>query len=175
MKLPLQTLIVLALLAATAWFSYDYGVTSTEHAGQIQQNRLLDKLEQKQDEAFALAVTLASQKNVVDIRYRTIEKEVIKYAQANTDKQCIADDDDWLRIRADAVRAHNRAIGVQQPATVPDDATQTTGSQRPYQRDAEVLAQDIHNLKTCAENAKKLQSLQEWIGAQLLKHNKVSM
>jgi len=156
-----------AILATTAYFSYDYGVTSNERANQVAQNKLLDKLEKKQDEAYALAVELANQEPIVTIQYRTIEKEVIKYAQVNTHKQCVANDAHWLRIRADAVRAHNRAIGIFQPAPVPNDPTQTPRSAIPYERDAEVLAQDVVNLKTCAENAKKLQSLQKWIEAQL--------
>lgn len=155
------------LLVLTAYFSYDYGVTSNERRNQVAQNKLLDKLEQKQDEAYELAVELANQEPIVNIQYRTIEKEVIKYAQANNDKLCVATDDNWLRIRADAVRAHNRAIGIQQPATVSDDSTQATGSPIPYERDAEVLAQDVVNLKTCTENAKTLLSLQIWIKTQL--------
>jgi len=156
-----------SVLAATAWFFYDYGVTSAEHASQIKQNQLWDKVEAKQNEAFTLAVTLANQTNKIDIRYRTIEKEVIKYAKTHADKQCIANDNDWLHIRADAVRAHNRAIGIQQPAPVPDDSAKTTGSNKPYQQDAEVLAEDVYNIKTCAETAHKLLSLQEWIRAQI--------
>lgn len=158
---------LVALFIATAYFSYDYGVTSAERSNQRAQNTLLDKLEQKQNEAFLLAVKLAKQQPMVDIQYRTIEKEVIKYAQANNNKQCVASDANWLRIRSDAVRAHNRAIGIQQPATVSNDAPQATGSQRPYQQDAEVLAEDVVNLKTCTENAQKLYALQEWIKAQI--------
>lgn len=163
----LQIIGAVIVIAATAYFSYDYGVASTELANQKRQNELLDKMEQKQDEAFTLSVELAKQQPIVDIQYRTVEKEVIKYAQANNDKQCIANDHDWLLIRANAVRTHNQSIGVQQPAPVPDDPTQTTRSDSPYQQDAEVLAEDVSNLKTCAENAKQLLSLQTWIKAQL--------
>ena len=162
-----KTLGAILLLALTSYFSYDYGATSNERSNQVAQNKLLDKLEQKQDEAYVLAVELANQEPIVNIQYRTIEKEVIKYAQANTNKQCVANDAHWLRIRADAVRAHNRTIGIFQPAPVPNDPTETTRSSTPYERDAEVLAEDVVNLKTCAENAKKLQSLQTWIRAQL--------
>lgn len=151
----------------SVFFAYDYGVSSTKLAMQENQNSLLDKLEIKQNEAFELAVELANQKPIVEIEYRTIEKEVIKYAQANNDKQCVANDDDWLRLRAHAVRAHNRAIGIQQPAPVSNDAAQTAGSSNAYQRDAEVLAEDVLNIKTCAENAQKLQALQTWIKAQI--------
>ncbi len=148
----IKILTIPAMLAVTAYFSYDYGVTRTQYANQTRQNALLDKLEQKQNEAYELAVTLARQKPVIDIQYRTIEKEVIRYAQTHSDKQCVANDNDWLRIRADAVRAHNRAIGIQPAAPVPDDPTQTTGSKEPYQTDTEVLAEDVSNLKICAEN-----------------------
>ena len=171
MKAQFELLAFIVILTTTAYFAYDYGVTSTEHANQIAQNKLLDKLEQKQDEAYVLAIELANQEPIVNIQYRTIEKEVIKYAQANNDKQCVVNDAHWLRIRADAVRAHNRTIGIFQPALVPDDSTITTGGSTPYQRDVEVLAEDVNNLKTCAENAKKLQSLQTWIRAQLSGHS----
>lgn len=157
---------VVIVIGLVAYFSYDYGVTSTERAAQIEQNRLLDKLETKQNEAFKLAVELANQEPIIDTKYRTIEKEVIVYAQKNNAKQCVARDDDWLHIRADAVRAHNQSIGVQPSASVPDDPTQAPASAG-YRSDAEVLAEDVANIKTCAENAKKLDSLQKWIRAQL--------
>lgn len=151
---------VVVVLSCVAYFSYDYGVTSTQAKALKQQNALWDKVEQKQDEAFKLAVKLANQKPDIRIKFREIEKEVIKYAQANNDKQCVVTDPDWLRIRAQSVRAHNRAIGIQQPATIPDGTTTTAPG---YQRDAEVLAEDVANLETCAENARQLLSLQEWI------------
>lgn len=157
---------VVLILGAIAYFSYDYGVTTTERAAQVEQDRLIAKLDQKKAEAYKLATELANQKPIVEIEYRTIEKEVIKYAQANSDKQCVASDDDWLHIRADAVRAHNRAISVQQSAAVPDDPTKAPASAG-YSTDAEVLAEDVANLQTCAENAKQLESLQIWIKAQL--------
>ncbi|PTP81415.1 hypothetical protein CWO02_23635, partial [Vibrio splendidus] len=115
-------------------------------------------------EAFQLAVKLANQKPDIRIEFREIEKEVIKYAQQNSDKQCVVNDPDWMHIRAQSVQAHNRAIGIQQPSTVPDGAAKTATG---YERDAEVLAEDVANLQTCAENAQKLLSLQTWIRAQL--------
>ncbi|MFN1620187.1 hypothetical protein [Vibrio rotiferianus] len=152
-----------AVLSTVAYLSYDYGVTTTQAKALKAQNDLWDKVEQKQEEAFQLAVKLANQKPDIRIEFREIEKEVIKYAQNNSDKQCIANDADWLHIRAESVRAHNRAIGIQQPATVTDGTTATT----PYQRDAEVLAEDVANIQTCAENAQRLRALQLWIEAQL--------
>lgn len=151
------------VLSCVAYFSYDYGVTSTQAKALKHQNALWDKVEQKQDEAFKLAVKLANQKPDIRIKFREIEKEVIKYAQANNDKQCVVTDPDWLRIRAQSVRAHNRAIGIQQPSTISDGTTATPPG---YQRDADVLAEDVANLETCAENARQLLSLQEWIKAQ---------
>lgn len=150
-----------------AYFSYDYGVSSTKIAAIKSQDELFAKLETKQNEAYELAVELANQKPIVEIEYRTIEKEVIKYAQANSDKQCVVNDDGWLRVRANAVRAHNRAIGIQQSATIPDDTAKTARSSSAYERDAEVLAEDLVNLKTCTENAQKLKLLQTWIKAQI--------
>ncbi|EDL52613.1 hypothetical protein VSAK1_13741 [Vibrio mediterranei AK1] len=153
-----------AVLSGIAYLSYDYGVTTTEAKALKAQNALWDKVEQKQNEAFQLAVKLANQKPDIRIEFREIEKEVIKYAQENSDKQCVVNDPDWMHIRAESVRAHNRAIGIQQPATVIDGATQAATS---YERDAEVLAEDIANIQTCAENAQKLLALQTWIKAQL--------
>lgn len=154
---------LIVILGCVAYFSYDYGVTSTQAKALKQQNALWDKVEQKQDEAFKLAVKLANQKPDIRIKFREIEKEVIKYAQANNDKQCVVTDPDWLRIRAQSVRAHNRAIGIQQPTAIPDGTAATTPG---YQRDAEVLAEDVANLETCAENARQLLSLQTWITKQ---------
>ncbi|MGF1909158.1 hypothetical protein L4C38_06945 [Vibrio kasasachensis] len=167
MLTKIKLIALLAALVSVAYFSYDYGVSSTKIAVKKSQDELFTKLEVKQNEAYELAVELANQKPIIEIEYRTIEKEVIKYAQANSDKQCVVNDDGWLRVRADAVRAHNRTIGFQQPATVPDDTAKTARSSNAYERDAEVLAEDVANLKTCAENAQKLQSLQTWIQAQL--------
>ncbi|WP_019277082.1 hypothetical protein, partial [Vibrio coralliilyticus] len=114
-----------AVFGGVAYLSYDYGVTTTEAKALKAQNALWDKVEQKQDEAFQLAVKLASQKPDIRIEFREIEKEVIKYAQKNSDKQCVVNDHDWLRIRAQSVRAHNRAIGIQQPSTIADDSAAT--------------------------------------------------
>ncbi|NRF60909.1 hypothetical protein [Vibrio coralliilyticus] len=153
-----------AVLGGVAYLSYDYGVTTTEAKALKAQNALWDKVEQKQDEAFQLAVKLANQKPDIRIEFREIEKKVIKYAQKNSDKQCVVNDPDWVHIRAESVRAHNRAIGIQQPTTVSDGATKTATS---YERDAEVLAEDVANLETCAENARQLLALQEWINGQM--------
>ncbi|OEE30734.1 hypothetical protein A1QO_15490 [Vibrio genomosp. F10 str. ZF-129] len=159
-----KTLGIVAVLGCVVYFSYDYGVTTTEAKALKAQNALWDKVEQKQDEAFQLAVKLANQKPDIRIEFREIEKEVIKYAQKNNDKQCVVNDPDWMHIRAESVRAHNRAIGIQQPSTVTDGAPKTATS---YERDAEVLAEDVSNVQTCAENAQQLLSLQTWIKAQL--------
>lgn len=166
MLTKIKLIALFVAFTGVAYFSYDYGVSSTRIAAQKSQDALYAKLEVKQNEAYELAVELANQKPIVEIEYRTIEKEVIKYAQANSDKQCVVNDDDWLRVRADAVRAHNRAIGIQQPAAIPDGAAKTTRSSNAYERDAEVLAEDVANLKTCAENSQKLKSLQTWIKSQ---------
>lgn len=152
-----------AVLGGVAYLSYDYGVTTTEAKALKEQKALWDKVEQKQDEAFQLAVKLANQKPDIRIEFREIEKEVIKYAQKNGDKQCVVNDLDWMHIRAESVRAHNRAIGIQQPATIADGSARTVTS---YERDAEVLAEDVANIETCAENARKLLSLQAWINSQ---------
>ncbi|MER2495740.1 hypothetical protein ABS858_06545 [Vibrio neptunius] len=151
------------VLAGIAYLSYDYGVKTTEAKALKTQNALWDKVEQKQDQAHQLAVELAKQRQMVEIEYRTIEKEVIRYVQKNSDKQCIINDPDWLRIRAQSVRAHNRAIGIQPSTAIPDGPATTAPG---YQRDAEVLAEDVANLETCAENAHRLSALQRWITAQ---------
>ncbi|MFA0095623.1 hypothetical protein AB4406_10975 [Vibrio splendidus] len=153
-----------AVLSGVAYCSYDYGVTTTEVKTLKVQNALWDKVEQKQNEAFQLAVKLANQKPDIRIEFREIEKEVIKYAQQNIDKQCVVNDPDWMHIRAQSVRAHNRAIGIQQPTPISDGAAKTVTS---YERDAEVLAEDVANLETCAENARQLLALQEWIDGQI--------
>ncbi|MCC4861239.1 hypothetical protein [Vibrio splendidus] len=153
-----------AVLSGVAYCSYDYGVTTTEVKALKAQNVLWDKVEQKQNEAFQLAVKLANQKPDIRIEFREIEKKVIKYAQKNSDKQCVVNDPDWMHIRAESVRAHNRAIGIQQPTTVSDGATEATTD---YEQDAEVLAEDVANLQTCAENARQLLALQEWINGQM--------
>lgn len=158
-----KTLGIVAVLGGIAYISYDYGVATTQAKTLKAQNALWDKVEQKQNEAFQLAVKLANQKPDIRIQFREIEKEVIKYAQNNRDKQCVVNDADWLHIRAESVRAHNRAIGVQQPAAVSDGTAAAT----PYQRDAEVLAEDVANIQTCTETAKQLLDLQTWIKAQL--------
>lgn len=158
-----KTLGLAAALGVVAYYSYDYGVTSTQSKAMQRQNVLLEKVEQKQDEAFTLAVKLATQKPDIRIQYREIEKKVIHYAQNHRDKQCVSNDNDWLLIRSESVRAHNRALGVQPPAPLTDG----TASATHYQDDAEVLAEDVANLQTCTENAQQLLALQTWLAAQL--------
>ncbi|NOH22372.1 hypothetical protein [Vibrio europaeus] len=160
----LKAVAVAVVLSGVAYFSYDYGVSTTEAKALKAQNALWDKVEQKQDEAFQLAVKLASQKPDIRIEFREIEKEVIKYAQKNSDKQCVVNDADWLHIRAESVRAHNRAIGIQQSSTIPDGPAATSSG---YERDAEVLAEDVANLQFCTETAARLRNLQVWVLAQL--------
>ncbi|MCY9805329.1 hypothetical protein OTK51_18050 [Vibrio scophthalmi] len=168
MLTKIKLIALFVAFAGVAYFSYDYGVSSTKIAAKKSQDVLFAKLEVKQNEAYELAIELVNQKPIIEIEYRTIEKEVIKYAQANSDKQCVVNDDGWLRLRANAVRAHNRAIGIQQSATVSDDTAKATRSSNAYERDAEVLAEDVLNIKTCTENAQKLRSLQTWIKAQIV-------
>ncbi|WP_299141327.1 hypothetical protein [uncultured Vibrio sp.] len=153
-----------AFMGGVAYYSYDYGVTSTQAKAHQVQNALFDKIEQKQDEAFQLAITLANQKPDIRVQYREIEKEVIKYAQKHSDKQCVVHDPDWLHVRAESVRAHNRAIDIQPPSSLPDGAASAATG---YERDVEILAEDVANLQICAENAHQLLSLQKWIDAQI--------
>ncbi|ROO49121.1 hypothetical protein [Vibrio crassostreae] len=166
MWVPSLTLIksvaAIVTLGTVAYYAYDYGVVSTEAKAYQAQEVMWGKIEKKQDEAFTLAVQLVNQKPQIRIRYREIEKKVIHYVQSNPDKRCVVDDADWLRIRSDAVRAHNRTIGLQPAASVADGATSTAY----YQSDAELLAEDVANLQTCAENAQQLRALQQWIAGQ---------
>lgn len=158
----IKSVVAIVALGTVAYCAYDYGVVSTEAKAYQDQEAMWGKIEKKQDEAFTLAVQLVNQKPQIRIRYREIEKKVIHYVQSNPDKRCVVDDADWLRIRSDAVRAHNRAIGLQPATSVSDGATTATQ----YESDAELLAEDVANLQTCAENAQQLRALQQWIAGQ---------
>ena len=162
-KNTIKAIGTVAAVSTVVYLSYDYGVVTTKVSAQRAHDSLWEKVEQKQNEAFQLAVTLANQQPDIRIQYREIEKEVIKYAQKHNDKQCVARDAEWLHIRAETVRAHNRAIGFQRPAPITDGAATTFA----YQLDAEVLAEDVANIETCTENAQRLRALQLWIKAQL--------
>ena len=164
--LPIKVALFFVLLGSVAYVSFDYGVTKTENAANKREQALFDKIEKKQNEAFDLAVTLAKQKPVIQTKFKTIERKVIKYVEKHSDKRCVVDDADWLRIRADAVREHNQAIGIQRPAAVSDDTADPVSGGR-YTSDGQVLAEDISNIKTCAENAKRLGDLQAWININL--------
>lgn len=111
--------LVAGAVIALAFVSYDYGKTSAENAAAAdkaaayeREQALLDKVEQKQDEAFRLSVELASQQPIIEKEIQTIEKKVIKYVQANNDKRCIVDDSERLQLRADAYGTYNRAIDI---------------------------------------------------------------
>lgn len=164
--LPIKATLFFILIGSVAYVSFDYGVTKTENAADKREQALFEKIEKKQNEAYELAVTLARQKPVIEIKYKTIEKEVIKYVEKHSDKRCVVDDADWLRIRADAVREHNQAIGIQRPATVVNDTARAADSGA-YTSDGQVLAEDVSNFKTCAGNAKRLKDLQAWININL--------
>lgn len=155
-------LFIAGLIAAVAYFAYDYGKTSAENAANEREQLLLDKLEVKESEAYQLAVKLANQK----VNFKTIEKKVIKYVEKNSDKQCVVNDHERLLIRADAVREHNRAIGILESAAGTNDATGSTDGEW-YTSDGQILAEDISNIETCARNAKKLRDLQLWISSQM--------
>ena len=154
-----------ALVCGLTYFSYDYGKTTAENVARENEQKLLDKVEQKEQEAYQLAVKLAKQKP----QFKIVEKEVIKYVEKNSDKRCVANDVDWLRVRADAVREHNQALGFQQSTAGANDATKAANSDsaKAYTSDGVVLAEDVSNIKTCAENAKKLADLQTWISSQI--------
>ncbi|NGZ18010.1 hypothetical protein G6Z94_11735 [Vibrio aestuarianus] len=160
--LPIKAALFSALIGSVAYASFDYGVTKTENAATKREQALFDKIEKKQNEAFDLAVTLAKQNPVIQTKFKTIEKKVIQYVEKHSDKRCVVDDADWLRIRAEAVREHNRAIRVQRPASRTDDTARTVDGGA-YTSDGQVLAEDVSNIKTCTENAKRLKDLQAWI------------
>lgn len=164
--LPLKATLFFILIGSVSYVSFDYGVTKTENAADRREQALFDRIEEKQNEAYELAVTLARQKPVIQTKFKTIEKEVIKYVEKHSDKRCVVDDADWLRIRADAVREHNQAIGVQRPAPLANGAAGAADSGT-YTSDGQVLAEDVSNIKTCAENAKRLRDLQAWISANI--------
>lgn len=158
--------LMLAVLTAVSYFSYDYGFTKAQRMAQDQADKLWDMVEVKQNEAYQLAVELAMQKPVVQVKFKTIEKKVIKYVQAHKDQRCIANDAEWLHIRAESVREHNSAIGVQPSASGADGSTETASDYQ-YRSDGEILSEDVANFHTCAENARQLLDLQTWIKSQL--------
>ena len=156
--------LLVALVCGLTYFSYDYGKTTAENVARENEQKLLDKVEQKEQEAYQLAVKLAKQKP----QFKIVEKEVIKYVEKNSNKRCVANDVEWLRVRADAVREHNQTLGFQQSTAGTNDPTEAANSDAPaYTSDGLVLAEDISNIKTCAENAKKLADLQAWISSQI--------
>ncbi|NOH26191.1 hypothetical protein F0267_25835 [Vibrio coralliilyticus] len=124
-----KALLLIGAIAGLAYLSYDYGHTSAVEQYQAEKielqaakDKLLDKLADKNDEAYLLAFRLATQSEKVRTEVKEIEKEVIKYVQENPDNQCVVNDGEWLRIRAAALRAYNRAVSVHEPTAALDDA-----------------------------------------------------
>lgn len=164
--LPIKAILFLTLIGSVAYLSFDYGVTKTENAANKREQALFDKIDIKQNEAFDLAVILANQNPIIQTKFKIIEKKVIEYVEKHSDKQCIANDDDWLHISANSVREHNRAIGIQRPTSGANGATGAANSGI-YSSDGQVLAEYVSNIKTCTVNAKRLKDLQAWININL--------
>ncbi len=104
------------VIIAVAYFSYDYGIKTNEQAHTDAQNALLDKLEAKQDEAYQLSYELATREPIIETEYKEIEKQVIKYVQKNNDVRCVSNDGVRVRLRAESIRAYNRAVNIHEPA-----------------------------------------------------------
>ncbi len=109
-------------IAAIAYFSYDYGVKTNEQAHTDAQNALLDKLEVKQAEAYQLSYELATREPIIETEYKQIEKQVIKYVQNNSDVRCVSSDSERVRLRAESIRAYNRAVNIHEPADPLNDS-----------------------------------------------------
>lgn len=112
----LKIVLALGALALVAFKSYDYGVSkTTAHYQQEEINRaaaqldLYDRLEAAENDAFTLSLALANQKPVIQEKFKTIEKKVIKYVQS-TNTQCVIHDSDRLQLRAEAIHSYNAAI-----------------------------------------------------------------
>nr|WP_241904549.1 hypothetical protein [Vibrio lentus] len=117
---PYLTLIkwlgVVVALSAISYLSYDYGIKTNEQAHTDAQNALLDKLEAKQAEAYQLSYELATREPIIETEYKEIEKQVIKYVQKNNDVRCVSSDSERVRLRAESIRAYNRAVNIHEPA-----------------------------------------------------------
>ncbi|CAH6980848.1 hypothetical protein VCHA29O37_460017 [Vibrio chagasii] len=109
------------VIIAVAYFSYDYGIKTNEQAHTDAQNALLDKLEAKQDEAYQLSYELATREPIIETEYKEIEKQVIKYVQKNNDERCVSNDGVRVRLRAESIRAYNRAVNIHEPAAPIND------------------------------------------------------
>lgn len=125
-----KALLLIGAIAGLAYLSYDYGHTSAVEDCQSQKikyekekNKLFDKLADKNDEAYLLAYILATRSDKVRTEVKEIESKVSKYVQENPDNQHVVNDSEWLYLRAAALRAYNRAVGIHEPAAAFDDTT----------------------------------------------------
>lgn len=166
----LKWVLLVGSSAFTIWKVYDYGVTKTAleyekarlkevAALQAENDKLFEKLEKAQDDAFALSIAQANQKPIIKTKFKKIYREVRTYAQASH-RTCIVDDSDWLRIQSSAVKNHNEAIQASKPASGAHGATSATYT---ITSDADALGVTIDNIHTCTETATRLKNLQEWV------------
>ncbi|CAM3933508.1 hypothetical protein VIAQ111709_19745 [Vibrio aquimaris] len=162
--------LLVGLVAFVVWKVYDYGVTKTAleyeqarlkevAALQEENDKLFAKLEKAQDDAFALSVAQANQKPIIQTKFKTVYREVRKYAQDHR-RTCIVDDPDWLRIQSSAVKSHNEAIQAPETASGSHGATSAAYT---VTSDADALGVTVDNIQTCAETATRLKSLQDWV------------
>lgn len=164
---------IAGLVAFLCWKVYGYGVSKTELkykeielARVVQYQKDVDEinaqLEVKDAENYALETALAK-KPRVEIVYKPLKEKVTNYVIEKPVTTCIADNAEWLSIRADGINKHNQAIGMPKASTVANDTARTA---QEYTSDSQILIEDVNNIETCAINARRLKDLQEWLSNQ---------
>lgn len=150
-RLALYGLVIAGALATAAGFGYHKGVQRL-WSYQVEQARQAVKVIVRQGEVTERVVTkyitIRAKAEVIE---RTIEKEVIRYAETNT-SACL--DPQWRRLHDGA------AVGA-----VPDPAGSVDGeATTPAAHEA--IAAVTENYAICHANADRLEALQGWIRAQ---------
>ncbi len=108
------SLIKFGVVLFCLYLAYDYGVKTANAKFFTADEKMWISYEKKQNEAYELALKLVEGDNAINSEFRVIEKKVIEYVATNDKSDCIVSDVNWMRIRADALRTHNRAIGFEQ-------------------------------------------------------------
>lgn len=122
-------------------------------------NKTEAKAEQKQASAMVAAVANASAIERTRVIYKTVTKEVVKYAQSENAALSAAGSVCDQRLDAEWVRIHDLAARPDAAASAPDESTEPVGK-------ADALGVVARNYETCQQWRNEVIGWQAWWGSQ---------
>ncbi|QLI80776.1 hypothetical protein HZU75_04115 [Chitinibacter fontanus] len=154
-RLAAGVLVLLAVFSLGLWVGW-VGASNSKDAAMLKvEHKTAAKVEKKQASAAVAAVANASAIERTRVIYKTVTKEVVRYAQSENAAESKASGVCDQRLDAEWVRIHDFAAVPDDAASTPDESAQPVGK-------ADALGVIARNYETCQQWRNELIGWQSW-------------